>query len=74
VKADTGSGDVRIELDPDSGFEIHADQGSGDIQSRFRDAEPILKDRTVVGYRRGDGHIRIRVETGSGDLVVEPSR
>ncbi|MBI3450657.1 MAG: DUF4097 family beta strand repeat protein [Acidobacteria bacterium] len=74
VKADTGSGDVRLELDPDSGFEVRADQGSGDIQSRFRDAEPILKDRTVVGYRRGDGRIRISVETGSGDLVVEPSR
>jgi hypothetical protein len=26
----------------------------------------------VVGYRRGDGRIAIDVDTGSGDLVIEP--
>jgi hypothetical protein len=71
---DTGSGDVRLRLDPDASFEARADQGSGDLVNRFRDAEPIVKNKVVVGYRRGDGRIRIDVDTGSGDFVLEPGR
>jgi hypothetical protein len=26
----------------------------------------------VVGYRRGDGRIRIHADTGSGDVLVQP--
>jgi len=72
IKADTGSGDVRLRLGPEAGFEAHADLGSGEIVSRYPDAQPILKRREVIGYRRGDGQIRIDVDTGSGDLVLEP--
>ena len=72
VKADTGSGSVRLRLGPDAGFEAHADLGSGDIVSRYPDAQPIVKQREVIGYRRGDGRTRIDVDTGSGDLVLEP--
>jgi hypothetical protein len=74
VKADTGSGDVRLRLGTDASFEAHADIGSGDIVSHYQDAEPILRKREVVGYRRGDGRTRIDVNTGSGDLVLEPGR
>lgn len=42
--------------------------------SRFSDAQPIVHGKQVVGYRRGDGKIRIDVETGSGDVVIEPGR
>ena len=38
------------------------------------DAEPILKRREVVGYRRGDGRIKIEVDAGSGDVVLKPAR
>jgi len=72
IKADTGSGDVHLRLDPEATFEALADQGSGEIQNRFRDAEPIIKNREIIGYRRGDARIRIDVDTGSGDLVLEP--
>jgi hypothetical protein len=72
VKADTGSGDVRLRLGADAGFEARADVGSGDIVSHFPDAQPIVKRREIVGYRRGDGRIQIDVDTGSGDLVLEP--
>jgi hypothetical protein len=72
IVADTGSGDVRLRLGPDASFEARVDTGSGDIVSRYDDAEPILRRREVVGYRRGDGRIRIDVDTGSGDLIVEP--
>lgn len=72
VSADTGSGNVLLRLPADASFEAFADQGSGDLTSRFTDAQPILKKKELVGYRRGDGRIKIRVDTGSGDLTIEP--
>jgi len=33
-----------------------------------------MKDKEIIGYRRGDSHTRISVETGSGDFVLEPSK
>ena len=74
VKADTGSGSVTLRMDPATAFEARADQGSGHLVSRFADAQPIVHDREVIGYRRGDGHTRIDVDTGSGDVVLEPLR
>jgi hypothetical protein len=71
VQADTGSGDVTLSLPAASGFEARFDMASGKAISRFDDAEPILRRRKVVGYRRGDGRIRIDVDTGSGDVVLE---
>jgi hypothetical protein len=72
VKADTGSGDVRLRLGPDASFEARADIGSGDLVNGYSDAQPILKRREVIGYRRGDARTRILVDTGSGDVVLEP--
>jgi hypothetical protein len=72
VKADTGSGSVRLRLGPEAAFEARASVGSGDIVSRYPDAQPIVKQREVIGYRRGDGRTRIDVDTGSGDLVLDP--
>jgi DUF4097 and DUF4098 domain-containing protein YvlB len=72
ITADTGSGDVTVRLPADASFELDADVGSGDIVSRFADAQPIIHNRTVVGYRRADGRIRIAVDTGSGDVTVAP--
>jgi len=72
VRADTGSGDVRLRLPADATFVAEADQGSGDLACGFADAQAIVEGRTVVGYRRGAGRIAIDVDTGSGDLVIEP--
>ena len=72
VKADTGSGDVTLRLGADASFEAMADLGSGDIKNHYRDAQPIIKDREVIGYRRGAAHTRIDVGTGSGNFVLEP--
>jgi len=74
VSTDTGSGDVTLRLGPDASFEAMADLASGDINNRYPDAEAILRDDEVVGFRRGDAHIRVRVDTGSGDLTLEPGR
>ena len=53
-------------------FEALADQGSGDINMGFKDAQAIVRHKEVIGYRRGDAHIKIDVDTGSGDLTIEP--
>jgi hypothetical protein len=74
IKADTGSGGVTLRLPADASFELLADQGSGDLTCDFADARPVVRKRTVVGYRRGDGRIRIDVDTGSGDVTVKPTR
>jgi len=74
VVADTGSGDVMLRLPADASFACHADQGSGDLVSRFPDARAIVRGRTVVGYERGDGRIRIDADTGSGDVTIAPRR
>ena len=72
VKADTGSGDVVLRLGPNASFEAFADQGSGDIVNRYSDAQPIIKNKELLGYKRGSGAIRIVVDTGSGDLTLDP--
>lgn len=72
ISADTGSGDVVLKLGANPSFEAFADQGSGEIIMRYDDARPILQHKELVGYRRGDGRIRIAVDTGSGDLTIEP--
>jgi hypothetical protein len=72
VKADTGSGNVRLRLGPEASFHVQASTGSGDVVSHYGDAEAIRRGRKVVGYRRGDGRIRIHADTGSGDVVVTP--
>ncbi len=72
MRAEAGSGDVTVRMPQDASFEAIADQGSGDITSLFQNATPILKDKTLVGYRRGDAKTRIMVSTGSGDLLLAP--
>ena len=72
VKVDTGSGDVTLRVPEGAGFELRADQGSGDLLSGFKDAEAITRRREVVGYRRGNAQTRIDVDTGSGDVRIEP--
>ena len=72
LRADTGSGDVRLRLGADASFEVRGEMGSGEIVSRYPDAEPILRKREVVGYRRGSAQSRISVGSGSGDLILEP--
>lgn len=71
LKADTGSGDVRLSLPAAMGFELRADLGGGDIDNHIADARPILRSQELVGYRRGDGRVRIDLDTGSGDVVLD---
>jgi hypothetical protein len=72
VMVDTGSGSVRLRLGPEASFEVLAETGSGEVVSRYNDAQPIVRRKEVVGYRRGSAQTRIMVDTGSGDVVLEP--
>lgn len=72
IEADTGSGDVTLALGADAAFELRADTGSGRIESGYSDAEPIRRHKEIIGYRRGDAHIKLTVDTGSGDVQVRP--
>ncbi len=74
VRADTGSGGVEVRIPADTGFELATDQGAGDLECGFEDAQPVVYKRTVVGYRRGDRRVSIDVDTGSGDVAVLPVR
>ncbi|HEV2852888.1 MAG TPA: DUF4097 family beta strand repeat-containing protein [Thermoanaerobaculia bacterium] len=72
VRAETGSGDIRIKAGPDAQFDIASDQGSGELRVGYADAVLRKDGRKVVGAKRGDGHTRIEVETGSGDCTIDP--
>jgi len=72
IIADTGSGNVSLRLGPEASFEVRASQGSGDLINRYEDARAIVDGREVIGYSRGDARIRITVDTGSGDVLIEP--
>lgn len=72
VEVDTGSGDAEIRMGGSVSFYAIADQGSGTIRNGFRDARAIVRDKEVIGYRRGDERVRISFETGSGTLILEP--
>ena len=73
VLADTGNGTVRLRLPLDAAFEASASLGSGELVCSYPDAERIVKRHEVVGCRRGDGHIAVKVDTGSGGLVIDPT-
>ncbi len=72
VKSQAGSGDLTLRLGTDASFEAYADQGSGDIVNRYSDATPIVKEKEVIGYRRGSARTRIDFDAGSGNLILEP--
>jgi hypothetical protein len=72
VRAGTSRGDIRLRLGAEASFEVRGEMGSGEIVSRYPDAEPILRQREVVGYRRGSAQTRISVDSVRGDVILEP--
>jgi DUF4097 and DUF4098 domain-containing protein YvlB len=72
VRIQTGSGDVRIHASAQAAFDLDSDQGSGELRVGYSDATLRKQGHKVVGARRGDGHTRIHIETGSGDCSIAP--
>lgn len=71
ITVDTGSGDVTIHAG-EAQFDLRADQGSGDLVVDYPDCTLRTDDGELVGAVRGDGRLRIRVDTGSGDCKIAP--
>jgi hypothetical protein len=72
VRVTTGSGDVVLRLPGEASFEAKATLSSGDMHVGFSDGTATTRHGEVVAYRRGSGQTRIDVETGSGNLTIEP--
>ncbi len=72
VDVSTSSGDVTLRLPRDASFDASARQSSGDMRVGFLDGVSVEKHDSLVGYRRGDHGVRIRVRTSSGDLSISP--
>jgi DUF4097 and DUF4098 domain-containing protein YvlB len=72
VRVGTGSGDVVLRLPRDASFDAKASLSSGDMHVGFSDGTATTKHGEVVAYRRGSGGTKIDVETGSGNLTIEP--
>jgi hypothetical protein len=71
---DTGSGSVKILGGADASFDLEAEQGSGELVVGYSDAQyKVRRGREVYGATRGDRRTKIRVDTGSGDCVLQPS-
>ena len=72
IDVDTGSGEVDIFGGPAFEFDLDTDLGSGDVSIGYADAELRRDRREIVGARRGSGHTRVTVDTGSGDVTLAP--
>lgn len=68
----TGSGDVVLRLPRDASFEARANLSSGDMHVGFDDGTATTHHGEMVAYRRGSGGAKIEVETGSGNLSIDP--
>lgn len=69
LHVDTGSGDVTVHLPADIGAMVELDTGSGDFTVDF----PLQMTRKSEGNlhgKVGDGHGRIEIETGSGNIAL----
>jgi len=67
---DTGSGDVNVTLPPNVDARVSIETGGGDASVERADAffERRHDDDTVVRFGQGRG--RVRIDTGSGDVVI----
>jgi DUF4097 and DUF4098 domain-containing protein YvlB len=72
MRVSTGSGDVALRLPRDAAFEAKATLSSGDMHVGFADGTATTAHGEVVAYRRGSGGTKIDVETGSGNLTIDP--
>jgi DUF4097 and DUF4098 domain-containing protein YvlB len=73
ILVDTGSGSVRFLAGTAASFDIEAEQGSGELVVDYADAKyKVRRGREIYGATRGDARTKIRVETGSGDCVIQP--
>lgn len=67
---DTGSGDVELALPAEASARIVADTGSGGVESDVPGARFVKLDDGTREMTLGGGSARVRLDTGSGSVVV----
>lgn len=69
----SGSGNVRVVIPPDSGLEIRASTGSGDIHDDFGIASSMAQagGATFLTGQIGSGSSTLAVQTGNGNVAIE---
>ncbi len=70
--ADTGSGGIRLQLPQSSGFILDADVGSGHIDCSFP-LQDVQQKKNSLKAVANDGGSRIRLDSGSGSIIVQPN-
>ena len=74
IEAESVVGDVSLTLNRALAFEARIETHRGRVENLFEDAEPIMENDRVVGYRRGTNGARIEITTAHGDLSLAPAR
>jgi hypothetical protein len=69
LSVETGSGDVTIRLPDGTGAAVDLETGSGDFTLELP-VQLIKKGEGSLRGQIGDGHGRIHIETGSGDIAL----
>jgi lia operon protein LiaG len=67
LKVEAGSGSVTVHLPSSTSADVDIETGSGGIDTDFAVQVTRFERRHIVG-RIGDGHGRIRIESGSGSV------
>ena len=67
LSAESGSGVITLRLPATFGAEVEAQTGSGEITSDFPVRPPLTKRGELRGSI-GDGHGRVTIDAGSGDI------
>jgi hypothetical protein len=71
LRIETGSGDVTLKVPPTLGAEVDLDTGSGDIDLGGLTLQVRRIEHDHVTGTLGDGHGRLSVETGSGNVRLQ---
>jgi lia operon protein LiaG len=74
LSIDTGSGDVTLSLPPTFSATVDLDTGSGDIDLGGVTVRVRKLERDHITGEIGDGHGRVKIETGSGDITLQQGR
>lgn len=72
VEAGSVGGSIQLSLHPDLAFHARAVTENGRLENRFVDAEPVLEEGHLVGYRRGEGGAELDISAGHGDILLVP--
>ncbi len=72
LRARTGSGDLALKIPRDTPFDASTEMGSGDLKVGFLDGAKTKRHGELVAYRRGEGTVKIELETGSGNISIDP--